>query len=142
MDTLILLDERNAATYFRCYAPTNISGATHLQIFPVLRTSRLFFNGCILIPVLRTSIYKYSRCYAPCKGFDQMGRLRSGNLFPVLGTYSGIRLLASGYWHQAAGIWLLAVSAPGWGFDSRFKNSKLARPTTANYWRFQLQGGI
>ncbi len=37
-----------------------------------------------------------------------MGRLRSGNLFPVLRTYSGIGLLASGYWHQAAGIRLLA----------------------------------
>ena len=80
-----------------------IFGATHLQILPVLRTSRLFFNGCILIPVLRTSIYKYSRCYAPCKGFDQMGRLRSGNLFSVLRTYSYYWPQASGYWHLAAG---------------------------------------
>ena len=88
----------------------------------MLRTSRLFFNGCILIPVLRTSIYKYSRCYAPCKGFDQMGRLRSGNLFSVLRTYSDYGHLASGYYRsQLHG-----------GGNSTFKNSKLAKPLTAS----------
>ena len=155
--------------------------------------------------MLRTSIYKYSRCYAPCKGFDQMGRLRSGNLFSVLRTYSYYWPQASGYWPQASGIWHLASgcwrfqlrggdliqnsriqnwqgpqrlttgglssrggdliqdsriqnwqgpqrlatgglsSGGNWGFDSRFKNSKLAKPTTASgqklvaisYWRSQ-----
>ena len=61
----------------------------------MLRTFRFFLLRLVLIPVLRTSIYKYSRCYAPCREFDQNEGLRSWFIFPVLRTYSLPRVISN-----------------------------------------------
>jgi len=67
----------------------------YIYLFPVLRTSMGFLLRLVLIPVLRTSIYKYSRCYAPYRGFEQRVGLRSWFIFPVLRTYSLPRVISN-----------------------------------------------
>ena len=67
----------------------------YIYLFPVLRTSMGFLLRLVLIPVLRTSIYKYSRCYAPCRGFKLRVGLRSCFIFPVLRTYSLPRVISN-----------------------------------------------
>jgi len=99
MDSLILLDERNAATYFRCYAPTNIAGATHLQknFWSMLIDSSATHLHLQIFSVLRTlqGIWPNGQASIrePISG--------ATHLFILLA--SGIRLLASGCWHLAVG---------------------------------------